>query len=120
MNAAGQPVEQGGALTWLAVDLVLDSAWQRLMGTAWPALVLFAFLLTPATAVTAGAQTVVMVKAARLIDGRGGPPLAPAMVRIAGETIEEVAPSLTVPAGATVIDLGDSTLLPGLSTYTHI
>src|SRR5207244_8275347 len=37
-----------------------------------------------------GAQPIV-VKAARLIDGRGGPPLEPAMVRITGERIAEVA-----------------------------
>jgi imidazolonepropionase-like amidohydrolase len=66
------------------------------------------------------AQTVV-VKAARLIDGRGGPPLEPAMVRIAGERIEEVGATIAVPAGATVIDLGGATLLPGLiDLHTHL
>ncbi len=81
---------------------------------------LFAFALVMATAVTVGAQTVV-VKAARLIDGRGGPPLEPAMVRITGERIEEVATSLAVPAGATLIDLGAATLLPGLiDLHTHL
>ena len=79
-----------------------------------------AFAVISATAVAARAQTTV-VKAARLIDGRGGPPLAPAMVRVTGERIEEVAASLVVPAGATVIDLGDATLLPGLiDLHTHL
>jgi imidazolonepropionase-like amidohydrolase len=67
-----------------------------------------------------GAQTTV-VKAARLIDGRGGPPLEPAMVRVSGERIVEVAATIAVPAGATVIDLGGATLLPGLiDLHTHL
>jgi imidazolonepropionase-like amidohydrolase len=73
-----------------------------------------------ATATTIEAQTIV-VKAARLIDGRGGPPLEPAMVRITGARIEEVASSLVVPADATLIDLGTATLLPGLiDLHTHL
>jgi hypothetical protein len=38
----------------------------------------------------AGAEPpVVIVRAARLIDGRGGPPLAPAMVRVEGEVVRD-------------------------------
>src|SRR5439155_21907469 len=67
-----------------------------------------------------GAQTI-GVKAARLIDGRGGPPLGAAMVRITGERIVEVAATMAVPAGATVMDLGSATLLPGLiDLHTHL
>ena len=85
-----------------------------------PIFAALAFVLVSATSATVHAQTVV-VKAARLIDGRGGPPLAPAMVRVVGERIEEVAASLAVPAGATLIDLGDATLLPGLiDLHTHL
>jgi imidazolonepropionase-like amidohydrolase len=63
----------------------------------------------------------VVVKAARLIDGRGGRPLEPAMVRIAGDRIVEVGANLAVPANATVIDLGSATLLPGLiDLHTHL
>src|SRR5947208_15521906 len=69
----------------------------------------------------AAAPETIVVKAVRLIDGRGGPPLEPAMVRISGEKIEEVAASIAVPAGATTIDLGDATLLPGLiDLHTHL
>ncbi|HWW86822.1 MAG TPA: amidohydrolase family protein [Vicinamibacterales bacterium] len=65
-------------------------------------------------------QTTV-VKAGRLIDGRGGPPLEPAMVRLTGDRIEEVASSLAVPTGATLVDLGNATLLPGLiDLHTHL
>jgi imidazolonepropionase-like amidohydrolase len=83
------------------------------------ACLLFAALL--ASSLPAAAQTVVVIKAARLIDGRGGPPMAPAMVRIRGERIEEVGTSLIVPTGATVLDLGSATLLPGLiDLHTHL
>jgi imidazolonepropionase-like amidohydrolase len=69
---------------------------------------------------SSSAQTIV-VKAARLIDGRGGAPLEPAMVRISGDKIEEVGATLAVPKGATLIDLGAATLLPGLiDLHTHL
>ena len=71
-------------------------------------------------ALPCAAQSVV-VKAARLIDGRGGPPLEPAMIRIARDRIEEVATAIAVPPGATLIDLGSATILPGLiDLHTHL
>ncbi len=86
----------------------------------WYAAIVVACVGSMALPSPAVAQTIV-VKAARLIDGRGGPPLEPAMVRIAGERIVEVASTLAVPAGATVIDLGGATLLPGLiDLHTHL
>jgi imidazolonepropionase-like amidohydrolase len=64
---------------------------------------------------------VVVVKAARLVDGRGGAPLAPAMVRVEGDRIAEVGSRVAIPAGARVIDLGEATLLPGLiDLHTHL
>ena len=84
------------------------------------AIILVLFLGSVALPSPSTAQTIV-VKAARLIDGRGGPPLEPAMVRIAGERIAEVGATIAVPAGATVIDLGSATLLPGLiDLHTHL
>src|SRR5690242_19011920 len=56
----------------------------------------------------------VIIRASRLIDGRGGAPLEPAMVRISGDRIDEVVPAIDIPPAATVIDLGAATLLPGL------
>jgi imidazolonepropionase-like amidohydrolase len=85
-----------------------------------PVLACALFAAVLASSAPAAAQTVV-VKAARLIDGRGGPPLEPAMVRIRGERIEEVGATVAVPAGATVVDLGSATLLPGLiDLHTHL
>ena len=48
-----------------------------------------AFLLAAlaASGVSAETPAVVVVKAARLVDGRGGTPLAPAMVRVEGDRI---------------------------------
>ena len=85
---------------------------------------LLAALAAANIAVTVAAEapaTIVVVKAARLIDGRGGAPLSPAMVRIEGERIAEVGSRLAVPPGARLIDLGDATLLPGLiDLHTHL
>src|SRR5216683_4703193 len=67
------------------------------------------------------AAPITIIKAGRLVDGRGGEPMAPAMVRIEGEKIAEVGRSLTIPSDAKVIDLGEATLLPGLiDLHTHL
>jgi len=66
-------------------------------------------------------ESQIVIKAARLIDGRGGAPLEPAMVRIEGEKIVEVGTQLAIPKNAKVIDLGTATLLPGLiDLHTHL
>ena len=66
----------------------------------------------------------VLIKADRLIDGLGGPPLEGGAVAIRGSKIlavgkaEEVAKQAT---DARVIDLGDTTVLPGfIDCHTHI
>ena len=66
-------------------------------------------------------KKVAVLKAARLIDGQGGAPLANAVVVIEDDRIARVGAGLPVPAGAEVFDLGSATLLPGLiDCHTHI
>jgi imidazolonepropionase-like amidohydrolase len=66
----------------------------------------------------------VLVKAARLIDGRSDKPRTGQAVLVMGERIQEVGPAdeLARKAGqAQIIDLGDATLLPGLiDNHTHV
>lgn len=63
----------------------------------------------------------ILLKAARLLDGRGGAPLAPAMVLLDGDRILDVGANLKAPDGVRVIDLGGATLLPGLiDLHTHL
>ena len=105
-------------------------AWFRRVGDAsLPAMSSTRLLLIVAVALAwmhhaeaqTPAATVTVIKAARLLDGRGGSPVAPAMVRVEGERISAVGQNLAVPDGATMIDLGDATLLPGLiDLHTHL
>jgi len=66
---------------------------------------------------------VVVLKAARLIDGTGAAPINNAVVVVSDNVITAVgaAGSVTVPANAKVIDLGDVTLMPGfIDAHTHL
>ncbi|HEX5705469.1 MAG TPA: amidohydrolase family protein [Pyrinomonadaceae bacterium] len=68
-------------------------------------------------------QGVVVLKAARLIDGTGAPAINNAIVIVTDNKITAVgdARSLRVPSGAKVIDLGNATLLPGfIDAHTHL
>src|ERR1051325_3021969 len=58
---------------------------------------------------------VVVLKAARLIDGTGAAPINNAVIVITDNTITAVgsAAAVGVPANAKLIDLGDVTLMPG-------
>lgn len=73
-----------------------------------------------AAAPPAAAPTMVL-KAARLYDGKSAAALPNAVVVVEGERIRAVGSGLLVPPGATVIDLGDATLLPGfVDAHVHI
>ena len=63
----------------------------------------------------------IALKAARLIDGKSSTVLTNAVILIEANKIKSVGSNLAIPAGAKVIDLGDSTLLPGLiDSHTHL
>src|SRR6476469_1963960 len=64
---------------------------------------------------------IVAVKAGRLLDGLGGPPLRDAVILIQDERITAVGAGLAIPAGAEIVDLSGRTVLPGLiDCHTHI
>ena len=70
-------------------------------------ILVFAVVSTPLFA-----QNVTYIRAARMLDGRGGAIVSPASITISGNKIAAV--NGKAPDGANVIDLGDVTLLPGL------
>ncbi len=62
-----------------------------------------------------------ILHAARLLDIEAGKIITPGEVLVEGERITEVGPEVKHPAGAQVIDLGDTTLLPGLiDAHVHL
>src|SRR5262245_40981520 len=76
--------------------------------------------ITPEAPVGKG---VVVIKAARLIDGTGAAPINNSVVVITYNTITAVgaAGSVNIPANARMIDLGDVTLMPGfIDAHTHL
>ena len=63
----------------------------------------------------------IVLHAARLLDVSTGHILAPGEILIDGTTIKEVSASVSRPPNAEVLDLGDSTLLPGLiDAHVHL
>ena len=90
--------------------LLLLTATCLIAGTA-----LFASRTQPKEAVRT-----VLVRAAQIIDGRGGPPIRDGAVLIRGDRIERVGPAEGVKADQ-IIDLGAATVLPGLvDLHTHL
>jgi imidazolonepropionase-like amidohydrolase len=87
-------------------------------------LALLAAATVPLTARAAGPAALprpVVLKAARLFDGRSEKVQAPGLVVVRGDRIVGVGPSATVPDDAVTLDLGDATLLPGLiDAHTHV
>jgi imidazolonepropionase-like amidohydrolase len=65
--------------------------------------------------------TAVVLRAARLLEIESGKIIAPGEVLVEGDRIIEVGSAVKHPAGAEVIDLGGSTLMPGLiDAHVHL
>ena len=92
------------------------------MRTRLAALTLACYVVAvPATAQQADSTAHVAIRAGRLIDGRGGPPIPNAVILVDGDRITAVGSGLTIPVNARVIDLSRSTVLPGLiDCHTHV
>lgn len=80
-----------------------------------------ASLLLGATVGVAQQPSAIVLHAARLLEVDTGKILSPGEALIEGETIRAVGASVDHPQGAKVIDLGDTTLLPGLiDAHVHL
>ncbi len=84
-----------------------------------------AALLQPVLVISAAAQQAptppIVLHAARLLDVAGGRIVSPGEVLVEGERIVAAGTSVDHPAGAQVIDLGDTTLMPGLiDAHVHL
>lgn len=65
----------------------------------------------------------VVIRAAQIIDGRGGEPLRNGAIVVTDDKIVAIGPlaAISIPAGSRTIDLGDATLMPGfIDAHTHI
>lgn len=84
---------------------------------------LIAGLVVLAAAVPHGqdaARATLLLRAARIIDGRGGAPLTNAAILIRGDRIERIGAAADLRADR-VVDLGAATVLPGLiDLHTHL
>jgi len=69
----------------------------------------------------ADTETVVAIRAGKLIDVEHGQALSNQVILISHGRIDAVGADLAIPAGAKVIDLSSSTVLPGLvDCHTHL
>jgi imidazolonepropionase-like amidohydrolase len=63
----------------------------------------------------------IVLHAARLLDVESGRIVTPGEILVQGDVIKEVGAKVTRPTNAEIIDLGDSTLLPGLiDAHVHL
>src|SRR5579862_5528653 len=95
----------------------------------WPVAALFAATLAAISVpLAANAQQTqptpsktIVLKAARMFDGKSNSLTTPGLIIVTDNKISAVGSGASVPAGAQVIDLGDATLLPGfIDAHTHL
>ncbi len=80
-----------------------------------------AALLTASLAAQQPSPQLTVLHAARVLDVAAGKVLTPGEVLVEGARIHEVGTHVAHPAGARTIDLGDTTLMPGLiDVHTHL
>ena len=78
-------------------------------------------LLIAAASLARNRAPPIVLHAARVLDIETGNIIAPGEVLVQGDRIAAVGASVTHPAGAQIIDLGDTTLLPGLiDAHVHL
>lgn len=78
-------------------------------------------VIAAVVAVHAEEEQVLVIRAARLLDGTAAPPIENAVVIVRSGRIEQVGRGLAVPAGARVLDLGAHTIVPGyIDAHTHM
>src|SRR6266480_2394847 len=81
-----------------------------------PRIALLAALVLPALE-----GRVIVLKAARMFDGKANALISPGVVVVEDSRIVDLGGSAKLPAGAEGIDLGDATLLPGfMDAHTHL
>jgi imidazolonepropionase-like amidohydrolase len=84
--------------------------------------IIFCFLL-PVAALYSQPQeaTTLVLKSARLYDGKSDRMMSPGLVVVRGGRIDGVGSGTAIPQASVVIDLGDATLLPGfIDAHTHL
>jgi len=70
---------------------------------------------------TQAVDQLIVLKAARLFDGKSNALLQNAVVIVQGDKIVDAGSNLPIPSAAQVIDLGDATLAPGfMDAHTHL
>src|ERR1035438_115139 len=80
-----------------------------------------ALALAVAAAAQEPASQPIVLHAARLLHVDTGTLLQPGEILVEGDRIRAVGASVTHPQGAKIIDLGDTTLLPGLiDAHVHL
>lgn len=89
----------------------------------WKTRVATALVFVAAAGAGAEDNTVTVIRAGTLIDGRSDTPHKDQVIVVSGRRIESVGPAsaFTAPDGAKTIDLSEATVLPGLiDAHTHL